>query len=288
MHSFMVAVLTAWIMLIPIPGHASRLVHPPVAIPSTASGATKDQVAASSPGAAGRPEPGLPDPEAFYLPDLRTLQPFDLSLQLLPGGWRYLRLANTIWNNGQGPLEIIGEFDPASNAILVYQQIYGENGVLSKNRVGEMVWHPTHDHWHFDQFTVYELRYLRPDFSPGGVVASSDKLSYCMMDTDMVDRKHPQFAPGRGYMGCSQRRQGLSAGWGDTYHAHLDGQTLDITGLPDGYYVLISTVNPDAMVLEEDYRNNSGQVYLEIKGKQVEEVTLAEIAMASCDAGFCR
>lgn len=234
-----------------------------------------------------RVEPEPTTPVALSLPDLRTLPPFDFHLQDLPGGWRFLRLANTIWNSGQGPLELIGEVDTDENRVLVYQHIFAENGEQRKNLVGEFVRHPTHDHWHFNQFTVYELWSLQPDYSLGKAVASSDKLSYCMMDTDIVNQAHPQFVSQRGYVGCSQRRQGLSVGWGDTYHSYLDGQTLDITGLPDGFYALISTVNPDGTVLEEDYGNNSAQVYLQLSGKRIKQVTLKQIKKAGCEATLC-
>jgi hypothetical protein len=107
------------------------------------------------------------------------------------------------------------------------------------------------------------------------------------MDTDIVQRENPQFAQLRGYVGCNQRRQGLSVGWGDTYHSYLDGQTLDLTGLPDGFYALVSTVNPDGAVLEENYHNNSAQVYLLLSGKRIKQVSLKEIQMAGCDASLC-
>lgn len=232
-------------------------------------------------------EPDPYTPVAEYLPDLGTLPPFDLRLQLLPGGRRFLRLSNTIWNSGQGPLELINEFDPDKKLTMVYQHVLRENEERRKKLVGEFVWHPAHDHWHFEQFTLYELWSLQPDHSLGEVVASSDKLSYCVMDTDVVDWEHPKFAPRRSYVGCNQLSQGLSVGWGDTYFSYLDGQTLDLTGLPDGFYALVSTVNPNGAILEEDYRNNAAWVFIALRNHRVAQVTLKEIKMAGCDATLC-
>ncbi len=284
---FWATALAAWVVLLPFPAHASWLDSLPVASPGLTSERVRDQLMVPTPEISSRVEPEPNTPLAVYLPDLRTLPPFDFHLQDLPGGWRFLRLANTIWNSGQGPLELISEVNTDESRVLVYQHIFTENGQQRKNLVGEFVRHPTHDHWHFNQFTLYELWSLQPDHSLGNVVASSDKLSYCMMDTDVVQREHPQFDALRGYVGCNQRRQGLSVGWGDTYNSYLDGQTLDLTDLADGFYALVSTVNPDGAVLEENYRNNSAQVYLQLSGKRITQVTLKEIKMAGCEAFLC-
>jgi Lysyl oxidase len=54
---------------------------------------------------------------------------------------------------------------------------------------------------------------------------------------------------------CSQ---GLSKGWTDRYGKSLDGQWVDITGLPAGNYVLEVEVNAERLFGELDYTNNSG------------------------------
>jgi hypothetical protein len=236
-----------------------------------------------------KPEPGsLAEDEVsktdqpLLLPDLLTLPPFDLRIVHLAGDKRLLRLSNTIWNNGEGSLELNGEISPSNNQIWVYQNIAVSDGSLLKNFVGEFVWHPSHEHWHFEDFTLYELWSLKPNGVLDSVIVSSDKLSYCVMDTDPVNRDNPAFIPRRNYFDCGQNLQGLSAGWGDTYKSHLVGQALDITNLPDGYYALISSVNPNAVVLEADYKNNRGIVYLEIRDNQLKEITFEEIRQGDC------
>jgi hypothetical protein len=80
----------------------------------------------------------------------------------------------------------------------------------------------------------------------------------------------------------------LSVGWGDIYKSTLDGQALDITGLPDSFYALTSTVNPNGVILEEDYSNNSALVYLEIIGERLAVVTLKQIRMTECEEIRCK
>ena len=286
--SIWVAALAAWLALSPIPASASQAVNLSAAIPDVASIAAWDTSALPLPDASSRAEPEPKIPAKDYLPDLRTLPMTELRLQPLPGGWRFIRLANTIWNSGQGPLELIGEFNADTNQTRVHQQIYTSTDSQRRILVGEFVWHPTHDHWHMGQFTLYELWALNPDLSLGSIVASSDKLSYCAMDTDPVDLGHPRFSLRRGYVGCGQYKQGLSVGWGDTYQSFLDGQSLDVTGLPDGYYALISAVNPDGLILEENYANNAARAYLELRGDRMTVVTLKHIKMTQCDESLCK
>lgn len=280
--------LAVWIAFVNVPAHAFQEVQP-----SPDASGTGPNVGWYQPGYPHTNEPDPTDPQldkaaAMVLPDLRTLPPSDLRIQILSEGRRSLRLANTIWNSGKGPLELTGEFNAATQRTRVHQHIYTADGNQREFLVGEFVWHPTHDHWHFDELTIYELWTLKQDYSLGKVVASSDKLSYCLMDTDVIDRDNPRFVPRRGYGGCGQREQGLSVGWGDTYKATFDGQALDLTGLPDGFYALTSSVNPNAVIIEEDYTNNSARVYLAIWGERLNVVTLKQIKMAECGEFYCQ
>ena len=210
------------------------------------------------------------------LPDLRTKLPSGLYIQTLENGDRLLRLANTIWNAGEGPLELEGFINAKSQKTLVKQHIYTADGGVLEHLVGEFVWHPTHNHWHFDDFTIYELWALDENGEMDRVVASSDKLSYCIIDTQIVDNKNPFYVPRRSYLDCGQRLQGLSAGWGDRYKASLDGQSLELNGLADGIYALVSTANPTGILLESDTDNNSATAYIEIHGNQVYRVPAGE------------
>jgi hypothetical protein len=273
--------------LISSPAHASPAIPVSNSIPGAASSSGWDQTGQTPPGFLSPAEPQPDISFEMVLPDLRTAPLADLHIQVLAGGRRFLRLENTIWNSGQGPLELTGEFNAATNRTRVRQHISTTDDDRFAVPVGEFVWHPRHDHWYFDEFTLYELWTLTPDYQLDRVVASSDKLSYCIMDTDVVDPARPRLSRRPGYGGCGQRTQGLSVGWGDTYKATLDGQALDLTGLPDGFYALTSTVNPNAVILEENYSNNSTRLYLALMGDRLSPVTLKQIKLAQCDESLC-
>lgn len=247
------------------------------------------------------PDPQAPDPDErlstdstsqadnsrLLLPDLRTLQPYDLNIVTLPDGTRELRLSNTIWNSGAGALELEGKYNPDTRMTRVDQHLYAPTGTRVDHLVGEFVWHPTHDHWHFEDFSLYELWTLTRSGGLDTLVSSSDKVSYCVIDTDVIDSANNGFLPRRRYYGCGRSLQGLSAGWGDTYKSYLDGQSLQLAVVQDGFYALKSTANPDAILLESNYRNNFALLYLEIRGERLKLIDPAEFLERHCqDEGW--
>lgn len=198
------------------------------------------------------------------LPDLQTLSPGDLHIRYLADGRRLLRFSNTIWNRGSAALEVFGQVNPLTRAIEVRQRllISGETGL--DRPIGRFVWHPSHGHWHIQEFALYELWSLTPHGELDDRLSTSEKLSYCLIDTDTIDGQIAGFVPGRTYRGCGRMRQGLSVGWGDEYASYLDGQAVDTTDLPDGVYALVSTANPSRVLLESTYTNNTAVLYLAI------------------------
>ena len=65
---------------------------------------------------------------------------------------------------------------------------------------------------------------------------------------------------GLGLPGLTGLFVGISVGWLDAYDAHIEGQYIDVTGLPSGRYVLTHTVNEDGSLAESDYSNNASSV----------------------------
>jgi len=216
------------------------------------------------------------------LPDLRTLPPSDLEIVTLPDSTHELRLSNTIWNSGPGPLELKGTHDPATQKTRVAPYNYTGSDLQYNHMVGEFVWHIQHDHWHFMEFTIYELWTLSPTGELDRVVSTSGKLSYCVVDTDMINREIEDFSPYKRYVECGATLQGLSIGWGDTYKSYLDGQSIPLAGVADGIYALKSVVNPDALLLESDYLNNTALIYLLIRGEKIALIDLNEYIDRYC------
>ena len=225
------------------------------------------------------PPPDGPPPveDPLLLPDLMTSNPAGLQILSLRTG-RVLRFTNVVWNGGEGPLELFGVPDVAAASIRVTQRAYTAGGVVAEWTVGEFIFHPTHEHWHLDGFVVYELWSVDPRGDLDQLMASSGKLSYCLIDTDVVDRASPLRPSARQYYGCGRARQGLSVGWGDTYLSYLDGQSLPLDGVPDGFYALASTANANARLREAKISNNAGMVYLQIYGNRLNVIPQADLA----------
>lgn len=205
---------------------------------------------------------------APLLPDLQTLPPSDLVIEMAgSGGQKLLRLTNSILNRGPGVMELQGVADQASGRTIVTQRIYSADGLVEELPTGDFVFHPGHTHWHLENFARYEVWTLSSQGDLHGVVALTDKVSYCLRDNTPADI--PAAAPQAAYTNCNQEVQGISPGWIDTYKFDTQGQIVDITGLPDGEYALRSTADPQDQLRELHEDNNAAIVYIEIVGDQI-------------------
>ena len=202
-----------------------------------------------------------PDPN-LLLPDMETLAPEQLYVQISPQtGVRELRFATTVINSGAGPLTMLGAYDPKSDRTNAYQLISTRQGTERSRFAGSFVFHEGHNHWHFEDFTQFELWTYEPDGGLDDLLASTGKLTFCIFDTvPVLDNATPD----RAFPGCGNELQGISVGWGDTYEAFVPGQRIDLTGVPDGRYALRSTADPDNRLVESNDSNNSIVVYVAI------------------------
>ena len=104
--------------------------------------------------------PGL----ALYR-DLRTREPTDLQFAQLADGTHVPRFTNTLWNDGEGRLELEA---PTSadheDADELYQNLYDATGAGKRaeyRRVyGRIIYHPQHAHYHFADFAADPLGLL--------------------------------------------------------------------------------------------------------------------------------
>ncbi len=53
-------------------------------------------------------------------------------------------------------------------------------------------------------------------------------------------------------------------GYGDIYYATLEGQFVDVTGVPAGQYYLIHRVNADRKLAETDYSNDAASLLIDL------------------------
>ena len=195
------------------------------------------------------------------LPNIRALPPADLSVVAnVDTGNLELRLSATSWNSGAGPLELIaGATGQAGQD--VYQRIYQKNGSYRDELAGTFVWHPDHNHFHFQEYALYTLR---PVAAPGASQRQAYKTSFCVEDTTKVDGRLPGAPRKPRYALCNQFVQGMSVGWGDTYGWQLAGQSIDLTGNPDGLYELTVDFDPANRLIESDDNDNTACVLLQI------------------------
>jgi hypothetical protein len=126
---------------------------------------------------------------------------------------RILRFDTVIINSGDGDLVVGDRADP-NNPYASY-----------------FYFSPCHGHYHIRDFSVYELLTL-----DGTLVVSGHKQGFCFQD----DFK---FSDGKSN-GYNCENQGITSGWGDWYYKQLGGQGIDITGVPEGDYIVRITVNP--------------------------------------------
>lgn len=215
----------------------------------------------------------------IHYPDLQTLTPSDITLEFDPAtGRRLLRFSTTIANFGDGPLELSAVNNPTTGTSDAYQNLYshdlaGNWYVAGTSPVGVFEYHPEHNHWHFEDFAQYELRDVAPDGSIGNtVLATSGKVSFCIVDSVQLMTTLEHSAP-QTYVSCEQNStQGISVGWADLYSWHLPGQSLDVTGLPNGQYWLVSTADPINRLSEGSglrELNNTAAVKINLKRRNV-------------------
>lgn len=179
-------------------------------------------------------------------------------------GRRLLRFATVAANVGDGPLDIIaGSPNSDADTAATIQRIWTDTWTFNDVASGEFVVHPTHDHIHFDAFEQYRLL-----DDTGAVVASSEKVSFCLRDSVRVSSEAPAptgvvFAAANG--DCGDQQQVINPGFGDHYHSLLDDQWIDVTNVPLGRYVLEITIDPLDLIVESDETNNTGSFTLVIE-----------------------
>lgn len=196
-------------------------------------------------------------------PNLKALPASNFSLVADTAGNLQLRFATTSWNAGAGPLQLeAGAVDTGSGKQQVYQRIWLSDGSTYLHLAGWFEWHPTHNHFHFDDYANYSLQ---PVNAPGGSLRTGQKTTFCVMDTSKINGSLPGAPVNAVYSTCGSQTQGMSIGWGDTYGAHLDGQSIDFTDNADGIYQLVIDVDPKNLLVEGGKADNRSCVLLDIR-----------------------
>lgn len=201
------------------------------------------------------------------LPDLITsptaLNDNRIDSETIPGR-KLLRLANSSPNIGLGKMELRGGKILEDGNREVFQRIYLSNGRFVSRLAGVFEHHPEHNHIHFKDYASYRLREVTADSGVGSIIASSEKVSFCLRNSVVYDRNLPGFNPKSEYKNCSSVVQGIGVGYADFYGKNLYGQWIDITDVPTGRYWIESMVDPDNRLKESNEENNVARTMVNI------------------------
>jgi hypothetical protein len=210
------------------------------------------------------------------LPDLKQLEPAAVAVMDEEGRHRLI-FQSAVDNVGEGAIMIEGRRGSRVEAAMAVDQIVrlvdGSTRSFPVQAELRYVVSETHEHWHLLDFERYELRRA----TDGRLATRDRKTGFCLGDRyDSSPSKLPNEPPqavwtrecGRGGRGLLSIREGISPGYGDDYVPSLEGQYLELDGVPAGRYRLIHRVNPTRALREADYSNNSASVLLELSWKR--------------------
>jgi len=146
-----------------------------------------------------------------------------------------------------------------------------------EQNAGTMTYHPTHGHFHTDNWGNYTLR--KPvdgveDPTEWPIIGNGTKMGFCLMDLancasgssygycrdnagEPVTSDAPNYGLGGGNYDCGINNQGISCGYLDIYDYYLDGMWIEIpAGVCNGDYYIVVEIDPNGNYLEEDDNNN--------------------------------
>src|SRR3954453_13275049 len=208
------------------------------------------------------------------LPDLDQLVPEHLSVHSkVVSGRRVFRLgfASASSNVGAGPLTLHGYRDGQRSPLMTVDQLVKRTNAEPRlvHHIGFMryVIQRDHQHWHFLGYEQYELRNV---FNKRIPRRYDHKSGFCLGDRFAIQHADdlPSFNPipmqgdtcGLKHPEAVDMYAGISVGYADRYMPHIEGQYIDVTGLPSGAYTLTYRVNGDHSILESNYANNASSV----------------------------
>jgi hypothetical protein len=223
---------------------------------------------------ASAPAP-TPDESGRFVPDLIQIMPGRVGISTRRSARRgtrtLLTFASAAENHGTGPL-IVRASRTGGGTMRAWQVVGRSDG--TRERVADagvlrFVRGGGHSHWHLEGFQRFELRTV------GGTSLRRDrKTGFCL--GDRYDATGSRRAPGEPARAIYRARcglndpfrtsltQGISVGFGDPYPARVEGQFVDITGLPTGRYVLVQRIDPDGRLLDLDASNNVASMLVKV------------------------
>ena len=214
-------------------------------------------------------------------PNLMVLKASDLYIQRTGSG-RYLRFESALGNIGRGPIEVRpnrarrcprGQHHATQ---VIYRDVDGSRRFrrsvdtkVGRRSAGCMIFHPAHDHWHFEAASRYKL------YEPGRrrdiVRVAQRKMSFCLRDSERAPQRYGSFRQPEYYGACAKHSpQGISPGWVDVYQSFLAGQALKLPRKArNGLYCLAIKVDPQNQLVESNNKDNTSVRAFRLEGDRI-------------------
>jgi hypothetical protein len=208
-----------------------------------------------------------PAGQVELLPNVRALPARDIAMADASS----MKFSATSWNSGDGVLLLVPRSpytDPGTGQLRqpVDQRISCSGGATYDRPSGNAEYHPEHNHVHYNDYANY---ILEQDTASPQNPRKGSKTTFCIMDTTTINTQLSGAASAAGFAWCPTQdpnfnRQGMSIGWGDTYGAHLPGQSMAVADLPAGIYRLRHVFDPKNLIAETDESDNESCRRIEI------------------------
>lgn len=214
------------------------------------------------------------------LPDIGMLPPRDFSIQQRPKGVRWLRFDSIVVNTGPGVFEVEGRGTVIDGRLdTVVQLVETDTGGRVEVATPAKMFYAGdgHNHWHVEDLQHWTIARVS---DPGAVLNRGAKRGFCFWDNYRYGSTasayyHPSTTWACEMRGDARVPMGLSVGWGDEYPSGIAFQYIDITGLPNGDYVvtleadLTSEALPRGAFVEANELNNTSWAVIRITRKSV-------------------
>jgi hypothetical protein len=195
------------------------------------------------------------------------------------GARRCLRFDQIIANVGSGPFELRYRMEGVATDQQLRQRIYRSDGSHYDRTADTYELHPAHAHFHYKNFARSKLWAATADGDRKGSrpVRVGRKNGFCMIDVEdewfgaKGDAARAYYfprcnAPTERDESGTYMTNGISRGWADVYNWYLADQFIEVSGVPDGCYVLETTADATDTIVEGDNSNNVASALIKLKG----------------------
>jgi hypothetical protein len=190
------------------------------------------------------------------------------------GAQNCLRFDQIIANEGTGPLELAfdvpNDMPVEDDAMFpVTQRVFRSDGSVAERPAGSVELHGVHGHYHYSSFATAELwrSNRRGDRLGSAPLRGAQKVSFCIADIRVDawgqkgDGPRTYYAPDCLFPASTDGNldhfvQGLTNGWADVYDWYVPDQYIEVTGVPNGHYLLSFCADPENSIRESDETNN--------------------------------